>query len=346
MKALISELKQTDVSYLTGDTDITFLFNHTPVKQYFTKTSEYSLKRLVQDVNNLVKPDLTKSLDELFTLLTQLYSNHHEKYDFEKIQNNSFPVALDNSGNLDRLPDILTLDRSTLEDLTPEELSRLPNEFFGEKNKRRTWMSRFSSSKVSVSLNTPLNLLIHHSSADLSILSDFEEFKNDLTLVNSTFVTLGKPLKYEGSEVIIRDTQLLVPGGKKSLDALSDLYPDIKKIKISPEDITNMDKFYERDPEGFKAYAIRDALITLVHGCFMSKFNQELGGKGVPVTLSSLSQKFLKKSWKKMNYQGYQPFPQLLLALTCVVQSFQARCSVFHLQLAEVRTLGSCPGSH
>ena len=41
---------------------------------------------------------------------------------------------------------------------------------------------------------------------------------------------------------------------------------------------------------------MQDAFITLVHGCRMASFNLELGGFGVPVTLSSLAGRYLKNS--------------------------------------------------
>ena len=36
----------------------------------------------------------------------------------------------------------------------------------------------------------------HLTNADLSILDDFNEFKGDLSIVNKSFVTLGKPLSF------------------------------------------------------------------------------------------------------------------------------------------------------
>jgi hypothetical protein len=38
-----------------------------------------------------------------------------------------------------------------------------------------------------------------------------------------------------------------------------------------------------------------DSLVTLVHGCYMEEFNNSLDGFGVPITLSSLSSKFIRK---------------------------------------------------
>ena len=84
-------------------------------------------------------------------------------------------------------------------------------------------MTSFTPSPVSVSVNRQMYLLIHNSAADLSVLSDFNTFKQDLDLVNKCFVTLTTPLKITGLEVKIRDTQLLAPGVSKSVHAISTL---------------------------------------------------------------------------------------------------------------------------
>jgi hypothetical protein len=205
-------------------------------------------------------------------------------------------------------------------------------------------MSSFTSSKVNVSIKRQLYLLIHHSAADLSMLSDFESFKTELSLVNKTFVTMGKPLVVEGLDVKIRDTQLLAPGGRKSLASLSTLYPNIRKIEISKEDITNMKSLWDRDPQLFKDYAMRDSVITLVHGCSMAHSNQELGGQGVPITISSLSGRYLKKCWKEIGYPGYQPFPHILIGDASSLQTPRGLAQTSNLGLNLNYYVGSFKG--
>ena len=53
----------------------------------------------------------------------------------------------------------------------------------------------------------------------------------------------------------------------------------------------------------------------------MAQFNLEIGGSGVPVTLSSLSERYLLKSWKKLNYSGYQPSQKYLLGDVSLTQT-------------------------
>jgi hypothetical protein len=53
-----------------------------------------------------------------------------------------------------------------------------------------------------------------------------------------SFVTLGKPIVHDGTNIIIRDTMLLAPGNSKSLDAIVKLYPSIKqKLKLSKQEV-------------------------------------------------------------------------------------------------------------
>jgi hypothetical protein len=54
-----------------------------------------------------------------------------------------------------------------------------------------------------------------------------------------------------------------------------------------------MKSLLEKDPSKFKEYAINDAKIVLIHGCFMDDFNFSVGGVGTPITISSLSSKWL-----------------------------------------------------
>jgi len=57
---------------------------------------------------------------------------------------------------------------------------------------------------------------------------------------------------------------LLSPTGM-SLKAIGGLYPDLPltKINLCRRDIENMDVFFERDKESFKAYAMQDSRIVL-----------------------------------------------------------------------------------
>lgn len=75
------------------------------------------------------------------------------------------------------------------------------------------------------------------------MLSDFYEIKKTLNIVNKSFVTMGKPLKFNNSYVYVRDTILIAPGGKQSLADLGKLYEnegDFNKRKLTPLELSNM----------------------------------------------------------------------------------------------------------
>lgn len=57
---------------------------------------------------------------------------------------------------------------------------------------------------------------------------------------------------------------MLSPTGM-SLKSIGVLYPDLPltKINLCRRDIENMDVFFERDKESFKAYAMQDSRIVL-----------------------------------------------------------------------------------
>jgi hypothetical protein len=88
---------------------------------------------------------------------------------------------------------------------------------------------------------------------------------------------------------------LLAPGGKKSLDAIGKMYNNKGKIEISKEYKSNMSKLLLDNPNLFKEYAMQDALITVIHGCYMDTFFNRIGGIGVPITLSTLSSNYIKE---------------------------------------------------
>ena len=88
---------------------------------------------------------------------------------------------------------------------------------------------------------------------------------------------------------------MLAPGGNKSLDSLGKLYGEgFGKIKLTTDELSNMDKTLEKDPERFKQYAVQDAVITLIHACFMEDFYFKLGKVNIPLTLSQISTAFIE----------------------------------------------------
>ena len=242
---LIEGLKSEGVNYITDHENMIFIFANTPAKEYFKRTLDgvYSLQELVSTSNTLVQEDLTLEFKNIIEKLKQIYENDTS---FNKKDDEKSLINLPSVTDLPRIKiDGLTIDNPLHPQGTDSEKSSKKSDRFGTKNteKRRTWMTSFTPMAVSVSVQRQMYLLIHNSAADLSVLSDFESFKDCLDMVNKCFVTLTTPLKVDGLEVKVRDTQLLAPGVSKSLQAISTLYPGIEKIKVSRTDITNMDEF-------------------------------------------------------------------------------------------------------
>jgi hypothetical protein len=175
--------------------------------------------------------------------------------------------------------------------------------------------------KLSVTKIRNNYFIAHLTNADLSMMSDFDTLKEELDIVNKCFVTLGKPIVIGNTNVIIRDTMLLAPQGCRSLEAIGGLYgEDFKKVDIAKDlseeqkeiftrDLTkeqkeklglnqyikeNMDLLLKTDKNLFDSYAIKDAIIPLIHASFMEDFNFKLNGLGIPLTLSSLATTYIK----------------------------------------------------
>ena len=141
------------------------------------------------------------------------------------------------------------------------------------------------------------------------MLNDFDELKHYLNIVHKNFVTLGKGLQIEDITTYIRDTSLLAPMGRKSLEKVGDIYgTDFQKIKIPNDYKRKMGKLLLDDKELFDKYAIQDSVITLKHANSMEDFNISLNKTGVPLTLSSLGKIYVLNNWKDYTYQKSPKF--------------------------------------
>jgi hypothetical protein len=140
------------------------------------------------------------------------------------------------------------------------------------------------------------NLIGHLTQADLSLLSGFEELKNNFDIINKNLVTLGgTKLKYNGYKLSLYDTMLLAPGGKKSLAAVGAIY-GFEKLDLSQEQYDNMSKLLKENPVLFKEYAVRDAVISLIHALTLEDAHFRLNKASIPLTLSLLGGANLRKA--------------------------------------------------
>ena len=72
-----------------------------------------------------------------------------------------------------------------------------------------------------------------------------------------------------------------------------------------------MEGFLLRNKDKFIEYALRDALISLVHASWMEDF--KIGFVGIPLSLSSLGRNYVRSLWKEEGYSGYQISSKYLL---------------------------------
>lgn len=188
---------------------------------------------------------------------------------------------------------------------------------------------KYGVSRLSITVNRILTICMHESAADLSMLKDFESFKESLDIVGRSFVTLGKPLILEWckSKVHFRDTVLLAPGGSKSLSGVGNIYGDeFKKIDIGSYRGGKMCRLLKDNKDLFEKYAIQDSLITLKHASTMEEFNLTVNKIGVPITLSGIGKAYVVKEWYLRDYKGYQPKLDMILGnLTTMLNPKGAR---------------------
>lgn len=129
-------------------------------------------------------------------------------------------------------------DEETATD-TPKLLKMIKN--IKSVNKGRKYLNKSLKIKtrdlpnlITIPCTLEITLISHYSPADLCTLSDFEDYKPQLSLLSKTFVTLRKPMNVCGVRVHLRDTSLLTLGSGASLASLGNLYSDqgLEKMDI------------------------------------------------------------------------------------------------------------------
>lgn len=178
-----------------------------------------------------------------------------------------------------KVDDLNKSDDLNLKEL-PLQLSDEPNPHIGydsvrsAKRMSRQYSTEYTGGRLSVTTVRNLYLTAHLTRADLSIMTDFEDFKDKLSIVGKEFVTMGKGFDYDGSNVHLRDTMLLAPGNQKSLKAIGNLYGvEFNKKDLTIQEISNMDKLLLEDRNKFLEYSKMDAIIPLIHSLAMEKYN-------------------------------------------------------------------------
>lgn len=286
---------------------VVFKFPRTPIKQYIYVNSNdndkgFTFDNMVNQSNSLGVPSLLNSYDKILDILRSI----HKSASFTEVdEDNVSKVSLIASTN--------ETDNKFIESKDLPVLS----ESLDVKKRTRYYLSSFSDDRISVTRIRNNYFIAHLTNADLSMMDDFEDFKGELDIVNKSFVTLGKPIVVGGSNIIIRDTMLLAPAANKSLEAIGAMYGEaFRKIEMKKDVMNNMDVLLAENHDLFIDYALKDALITLVHANNMEDFYFSLGEVGIPITLSGLSRKYVKIEWDKLGYKGYQVSKKFLLGDT------------------------------
>ena len=263
MLALTESLRVIkSISYTDQEEQIVFSLPRSIIQPYIHFGDTFSLKELILISSSIAKPHLNKSYSALMNLIREITSNDVAIQLGQIGQTNPEEVLSKKYGDYEGIDQL----RSGFEQALPllEEGSIVKDH--SEQRLTRKFMTDLFPQKVSVTKTKNYYIIAHLTPADLSLLSDFEEIKEELSIVNGSFVTIGKPLKYCGRNIHIRDTMLLAPGLSKSLAAIGRLYGGVlNKLEIGREDLEDMQGFLARDKVKFTEYALRDALISLIH---------------------------------------------------------------------------------
>jgi hypothetical protein len=248
------------MSYNEKDDYITFALPRSVIQPYFQICDSFSMADILKISSSLAKPYFETSNKQLMKLI-------------ENISPENFNLL---EGKEKLVDDLYSLygDYTSIEEIGNDfdkPLALIPYEKLptvDDDEKRLTRQILGDIRKISITKTRCSYIIAHLTQADLSLLSDFSMIKEELSIVNGSFVTIGKPIKYMNKNVHIRDTMLLAPGSSKSLASIGSLYSiGFNKIKISKFDLEDMQGFLIREEAKFTEYALRDALISLIHGC-------------------------------------------------------------------------------
>lgn len=260
-----------------SDEWVVFSLPRSIVQPFIHFGKSFSLKELLKNASLIANPSLTTNRQSLLELIKTISLENFSMKEGKDRLIESILKKFNNYDSIERLG-VTTSIGEELPFLPLIESTNIGSEADGEsdsdsgvaaldeKSLSREHRDDLFPQRVSVTTTKTYWLIAHLTPADISLLSDFNKLKDELSIVNGSFVTLGKPLKAYGRNLHIRDTMLLAPGTSKSLASVGKLYGGVlQKISISPSDLNNMQGFLERDRAKFIDYALRDALISLIH---------------------------------------------------------------------------------
>ncbi|MCG8601151.1 MAG: hypothetical protein MI807_13490 [Verrucomicrobiales bacterium] len=158
---------------------------------------------------------------------------------------------------------------------------------------------------------TSIYLVAHWTLADLVGLEDYNELKKEFDALGKSFMSIMKPYEIRWSDnnrnkrnlsITLRDTLMLAPDGKKSLQSVGDLL-DLPKLHMIDYFIERMDLLDRDLPEIFDRYALRDAEITAKYAEKLAlTWKRDFGGRSeIPISIGQMAQTFLLDRWDKFS---------------------------------------------
>jgi hypothetical protein len=169
-------------------------------------------------------------------------------------------------------------------------------------------IQRAKCADVVIGIPRSIVLGAHFTRADLTILSDIEDFKRQLSGVRGTYTTTAQPFSHTLSSpagefrVFIRvlDTMLLSANGS-ALEDVGEMI-GIPKVELPPPySKDRMDLFLAKDPRLFKSYAMTDAIIVARFIPQLRKLARERLNVGRPFcTLGALAVSYFMEVLKKL----------------------------------------------
>ena len=296
--------------YYESDEYLVFSLPRSAIQPYINFSNSMSLKYLLNVTTQLSNPILISMEGLVMNLIDDICNRHFST------QNGLDKLAEEIYHIYHHYGEVKELEQESVRELKPVEELKM-NRKVWEKDKKlsRKFLNIFPGcEKVCFTTTRNYYYIAHLTQADFSLLKDFELIKDELSIVNGSLITVRDPIKYCDKNIHVRDTMLLAPGGSKSLAKIGALYgAGLQKIEISKTKLADMQTFLTQDKAKFVEYALRDALISLIHSLWMDDFNFNLCGVGMPITLSSIGRKFVKSIWNEQNYQGYQISNKYLL---------------------------------
>lgn len=157
---------------------------------------------------------------------------------------------------------------------------------------------------------------------DLAALSDFGELKTEIDSVSGKVATVKSTAKLEFTNPLFSgDAMEALMIGLHFIDAAAHVPPGkalrdvgeligLPKLRIEPpHSIERMDEYLRDDPDGYYAYAMRDAEIAVLYAMRLANFaSQELGIHTLPATASGLALRWYLLTLKQHDIDRLQVF--------------------------------------